>query len=93
MKLCTTLFSVVVVAALVMLGGCKAEEEAPASSEGTPSAAAPETPASGVPAAISAKFTEGSCCDKAEKDGKACAHPCCVEAVAAGNACEKCNKT
>ena len=30
------------------------------------------------------------CCAKAEKDGKVCAHECCVEAAKAGNNCEKC---
>lgn len=34
---------------------------------------------------------EGTCCEKAEAEGKACAHPCCVEATAAGKVCEKCN--
>jgi hypothetical protein len=38
------------------------------------------------------KYKEGSCCDKAEKAGKACAHACCVEATKAGKVCEKCNK-
>jgi len=33
-----------------------------------------------------------TCCEKAKADGKACAHPCCVEAVKAGKTCEKCNK-
>jgi hypothetical protein len=26
------------------------------------------------------KYTAGSCCDKAQKAGKACEHKCCVEA-------------
>ncbi|MEX2212718.1 MAG: hypothetical protein WD768_01235 [Phycisphaeraceae bacterium] len=37
------------------------------------------------------KYTEGSCCAKAAADGKACAHPCCVEATKAGGVCKKCN--
>ena len=32
----------------------------------------------------------GACCTKAAADGKACAHPCCVEATKAGNNCTKC---
>jgi hypothetical protein len=35
---------------------------------------------------------EGSCCDKAKKAGKECAHPCCVKAAKDGKVCEKCNK-
>lgn len=89
-----SLLSVVLVAALVMLGGCGAknekENETPASNGSTP--AAPATKGSGVPAAISAKFKAGGCCDKAEEAGKACDHPCCKDAVAAGKVCEKCNK-
>ena len=38
------------------------------------------------------KYTEGSCCDKAAKAGKECAHPCCVEAAKKGEVCKKCNK-
>lgn len=38
------------------------------------------------------KVKEGSCCDKATKAGKECAHPCCVKAKADGKVCEKCNK-
>ncbi len=38
------------------------------------------------------KYTEGSCCAKAEKKGEKCKHPCCVEAEAKGEACKKCNK-
>ncbi|MDP3073421.1 MAG: hypothetical protein Q8N18_24225 [Opitutaceae bacterium] len=30
------------------------------------------------------------CCVKAQADGKACAHPCCVEAAKAGDNCTKC---
>lgn len=38
------------------------------------------------------KFKEGSCCDKAQKAGKTCTHPCCVAAAKDGKVCEKCNK-
>ena len=38
------------------------------------------------------KYTEGSCCDKAHKDGKKCDHPCCVAAEKEGKACTHCNK-
>ena len=37
------------------------------------------------------KYKEGSCCDKAAKAGKECAHPCCVEAAKKGEVCKKCN--
>ena len=37
------------------------------------------------------KYKEGSCCDKAAKSGKECAHPCCVEAAKKGEVCKKCN--
>ncbi len=30
------------------------------------------------------------CCVKAQGEGKACAHPCCVEAAKAGDNCTKC---
>ncbi len=94
MKFRMSLLSVVLVAALVMLGGCEAEKEkemeTPASKD--PAPAAPATKGSGVPAAISAKFKAGACCDEAEKAGKACDHQCCKDAVAAGKVCEKCNK-
>ena len=30
------------------------------------------------------------CCKTAQAAGKACAHPCCVDAAKAGNNCEKC---
>jgi len=36
-------------------------------------------------------FDEGSCCAKAQAEGKECEHPCCVEARAAGTVCAKCN--
>lgn len=38
------------------------------------------------------KYTAGSCCDKAKKEGKACTHKCCVEAEKKGEVCKKCNK-
>lgn len=38
------------------------------------------------------KYTDGSCCDKAAKAGKKCAHPCCVAADKEGKVCSKCNK-
>jgi hypothetical protein len=38
------------------------------------------------------KYTEGSCCDKAQKAGKECKHPCCATAAKEGKVCEKCNK-
>ncbi len=38
------------------------------------------------------KFTEGSCCDKAQKAGKECKHPCCAEAAKENKVCTKCNK-
>ncbi|NBV24043.1 MAG: hypothetical protein EBS05_19255 [Proteobacteria bacterium] len=34
---------------------------------------------------------DGSCCDKAKKAGKECAHKCCVEAAKDGKVCAKCN--
>lgn len=39
-----------------------------------------------------AKYTPGSCCDKAAKDGKKCTHPCCVAAEKEGKVCDHCNK-
>ena len=38
------------------------------------------------------KFTEGSCCDKAQKAGKECAHKCCADAAKKDEVCTKCNK-
>ncbi len=94
MKFHMSLLSVVLVAALVMLSGCEGEKEkekeTPVSND--PAPVAPATKGSGVPAAISAMFKAGECCDKAEKAGEACAHQCCKDAVAAGKVCEKCNK-
>jgi type 1 glutamine amidotransferase len=37
------------------------------------------------------RFTAGSCCDKAQKIGRDCAHPCCRKALAAGKVCSGCN--
>ena len=42
--------------------------------------------------AADGKITEGSCCDKAKKAGKDCAHPCCVAAAKDSKVCAKCNK-
>ena len=44
-----------------------------------------------APGAKQVSFKAGSCCDKAEKAGGACAHPCCVKAAAEGKVCERCN--
>ena len=43
-------------------------------------------------AELKGKIKEGSCCDKAKKAGKECAHKCCVEAAKEGKVCAKCNK-
>jgi hypothetical protein len=37
------------------------------------------------------KFKAGGCCDKAQKDGKECAHECCVAAAKDKKVCAKCN--
>jgi hypothetical protein len=42
-------------------------------------AIAATTPA--APAVDKSKFKTGGCCDKAEKGGNPCAHPCCVKAA------------
>ena len=42
--------------------------------------------------AAEGKVKEGSCCDKAKKAGKECAHPCCVKAAKEGKVCTQCNK-
>jgi hypothetical protein len=42
--------------------------------------------------AADGKITEGSCCDKAKKAAKDCAHPCCVAAAKDSKVCAKCNK-
>ena len=39
---------------------------------------------------FAAESKQGKCCANAAKDGKACAHPCCVEATKAGDNCTKC---
>jgi hypothetical protein len=52
-------------------------------------AIAATTPA--APAVDKSKFKTGGCCDKAEKGGKPCAHPCCVKAAKDAKVCEKCN--
>ena len=44
-----------------------------------------------TPAVEKSKFKTGGCCDKAEKGGKPCAHPCCVKAAKDAKVCEKCN--
>jgi len=44
-----------------------------------PAAAAPQK----APDNLAALFVADSCCDKAHKAGKACEHPCCVEALKA----------
>jgi len=41
---------------------------------------------------LKGKIVAGSCCDKAQKAGKACTHPCCEEAAKDGKVCKKCNK-
>ena len=38
------------------------------------------------------KYKEGGCCDKANKKGEKCEHPCCVTAEKDNKVCEKCNK-
>ncbi len=52
-------------------------------------AIAATTPA--APAVDKSKFKSGGCCDKAEKAGNPCAHPCCVKAAKDAKVCEKCN--
>ena len=37
------------------------------------------------------RFKTGSCCDKAQKAGKECAHRCCVDAAILRMVCNKCN--
>lgn len=44
-----------------------------------------------APAVDKSKFKTGGCCDKAEKGGNPCAHPCCVKAAKDAKVCEKCN--
>jgi len=40
---------------------------------------------------LSFLFDAESCCAKAKAEGKACDHPCCVEAAGKGEVCIKCN--
>ncbi len=40
--------------------------------------------------AFAAESKAGKCCAAAAKDGKTCAHACCVEAAKAGDNCTKC---
>jgi|GEM_PF-249765 len=47
----------------------------------------------GEPSKAAQQFTPGSCCDKANKAGKACGHGCCKKAAKAGEVCSACNKT
>jgi len=47
--------------------------------------------ASSQEAAASPQFDENSCCAVAVADNRACDHPCCVEATAAGAVCATCN--
>ena len=44
-----------------------------------------------APGAKQVSFKAGGCCDKAQKAGGECAHPCCVKASAEGKVCERCN--
>jgi hypothetical protein len=44
-----------------------------------------------APAVDTSKFKTGGCCEKSEKGGKPCAHPCCVKVAKDGKVCEKCN--
>ena len=37
------------------------------------------------------KFKDGGCCQKADKKGEKCNHPCCVKAAKDSKVCEKCN--
>lgn len=41
---------------------------------------------------LKGKIVAGSCCDKKQKAGETCTHPCCVEAAKDGKVCAKCNK-
>lgn len=38
----------------------------------------------------SAESKQAGCCQKAEKNGKACDHECCADAAKDGKNCEKC---
>ncbi len=44
-----------------------------------------------APAKAAPKYQEGSCCDKAAKNGEKCAHPCCVKAAKSDKVCDRCN--
>jgi hypothetical protein len=52
--------------------------------------AAPKEPAA-APASLALFFDNDGCCAKASADGKACDHPCCVEAAGKSEVCAKCN--
>ncbi|MCX6919137.1 MAG: hypothetical protein NTX41_07550 [Verrucomicrobia bacterium] len=56
----------------------------------TPAAPAKKD-APAAPAVDTSKFKTGGCCEKADKAGKPCAHPCCVKAAKDAKVCEKCN--
>jgi uncharacterized membrane protein len=72
-------------ALLVNLGFEPKKEEAPAQT----AAAAPAAPAAAINLAV--LFKKDGCCAAALAAGKECDHPCCVEARAKGEVCEKCN--
>ena len=42
-------------------------------------------------ALIAAPAFAETCCEKAKKEGKDCAHKCCADAKKDGKVCEKCN--
>ncbi len=42
--------------------------------------------------AVDKKYTEGSCCDKANKKGEKCSKECCVKAEKDDKVCDHCNK-
>ncbi len=57
-----------------------------------PKGAEKQAAASAEKNTLVAFFDEGSCCAKAIADGgKACEHPCCVEAAKGDTVCAKCN--
>ncbi|MHC4995645.1 MAG: c-type cytochrome domain-containing protein [Planctomycetota bacterium] len=82
---------------LVVDTGWKAPVVAAKPAEPKPAAkpAAKPVAAKPAPKPALAKLTgvlkAGSCCDKAFKADKACAHSCCKEAAEAGKLCTKCN--
>jgi mono/diheme cytochrome c family protein len=53
--------------------------------------AAPEPAPESTPKDLAFLFDAESCCAKGKAEGKACDHPCCVEAAAKGEVCLKCN--